>query len=299
LLAEGNIAHVSRDQDFRDDWQFYRFCRIDPDVQELLLQQQITVIRRMRDRLTGLRRKDRRWGLFVYRDCFVGEQAVRWMLENMPELGQNRRKAVQLGQALLRGGVIESVANADFEDAKEWYRFTRPDAQKSSNSSSSSSSSSSTTVSVNELGSGGSVRGSSGDRQVMDSTARFSSPEDFVYPRLLRLVERIPGFGPLPEPIMQSVLTFLDGPSLARLQLCSRHLQVLVRRHLHQFSTYFLNRRAFGIRVRLPDYRVSVLWMGILADWSLFSAEDRNRAQVLDLIRTGLPLHDLHGVVGD
>jgi potassium efflux system protein len=69
----------------------------------------------------GVALADRRWRLGTYPSCFVGREAVDWMVRN-EALG--RREAVEAGRGLVRRGLVRHVLDEHgFEDAHLFYRF--------------------------------------------------------------------------------------------------------------------------------------------------------------------------------
>ena len=69
----------------------------------------------------GLEIKNRRYRLNFYPSCFVGSEAVTWLMENQ---AYSREEAVELGQILLEKGIIHHVANDQpFRDGFFFYRF--------------------------------------------------------------------------------------------------------------------------------------------------------------------------------
>ncbi len=72
----------------------------------------------------GLDIRDRVFHLRSYRECFVGSEAIDWIVQNQ---GISREQAVVMGQRLLALGHIRHVADEhDFEDAFLFYRLTPP-----------------------------------------------------------------------------------------------------------------------------------------------------------------------------
>jgi sensor c-di-GMP phosphodiesterase-like protein len=70
----------------------------------------------------GLDVRDRRWRLRLYPKCFVGREAVDWIVQRE---GVGRAKAVRIGRRLVALGLIAHVlAEHDFEDADLFYVFT-------------------------------------------------------------------------------------------------------------------------------------------------------------------------------
>lgn len=65
--------------------------------------------------------RDRRWRARVWPQCFVGREAVDWIVRAR---GVPRARAVQLGRALTAFGLLRHVAGEhDFEDAMLFYRW--------------------------------------------------------------------------------------------------------------------------------------------------------------------------------
>lgn len=66
--------------------------------------------------------RDRRWRLRLYPMCFVGCEAVDWIVQRE---GIGRAEAVRIGRRLVALGLIAHVlAEHDFEDADLFYVFT-------------------------------------------------------------------------------------------------------------------------------------------------------------------------------
>jgi hypothetical protein len=74
----------------------------------------------------GIAREDRRHWLRVYRDCFVGAEAVAWWIEHE---GLTRNEARMLGARLAELGWIRHVLDEHgFVDGELYYRFAEPRA---------------------------------------------------------------------------------------------------------------------------------------------------------------------------
>jgi sensor c-di-GMP phosphodiesterase-like protein len=70
----------------------------------------------------GLDVRDRRWRLRLYPKCFVGREAVDWIVQRERV---SRAKAVRIGRRLVALGLMAHVAaEHDFEDADLFYVFT-------------------------------------------------------------------------------------------------------------------------------------------------------------------------------
>eukprot|EP00177_Eucheuma_denticulatum_P006081 GFKZ01011089.1.p1 GENE.GFKZ01011089.1~~GFKZ01011089.1.p1 ORF type:complete len:628 (-),score=83.36 GFKZ01011089.1:402-2285(-) len=83
------------------------------------------VYNRMRDPSNGLKLADRRWRLISYTKCFVGSEAVQWMVDN---LDLDTSAAVATGQRLMDAGVIHHVTHSEpFSNQYYFYRFQEDD----------------------------------------------------------------------------------------------------------------------------------------------------------------------------
>ncbi|MGA1286373.1 MAG: EAL domain-containing protein, partial [Rubrivivax sp.] len=70
----------------------------------------------------GLVVRDRRWRLRLYPQCFIGREAVDWIVQRE---GVSRAKAVRIGRRLVALGLVAHVVGEhDFEDADLFYEFT-------------------------------------------------------------------------------------------------------------------------------------------------------------------------------
>lgn len=69
----------------------------------------------------GLLIKDRRFRLRLYPECFVGANAVTWMMQTQ---GWTRQEAIAAGQSLIDKGYIHHVVDEQpFKDGYYFYRF--------------------------------------------------------------------------------------------------------------------------------------------------------------------------------
>lgn len=72
--------------------------------------------------------KDRRYRLTTYKDCFVGSEAVQWLVTS--GTAQTRQDAINLGLLLQDAGIIEHcLRDHDFKDEELFYKFI-PDSER-------------------------------------------------------------------------------------------------------------------------------------------------------------------------
>lgn len=84
------------------------------------------VYARMRASDTGFAVADRRWRVMTYTKCFVGSEAVTWMMENLG-VG-TRAEAVKVGQRLMDAGLVHHVTHSEpFGDEYFFYRWQEDD----------------------------------------------------------------------------------------------------------------------------------------------------------------------------
>lgn len=77
---------------------------------------------RIKDPLKGFKVRDRRYRLKTYKNCFVGREAVTWLVEK--GIAHDRTDAVYIGQDLLQSGAFRHVLTEHcFRDAYLFYTF--------------------------------------------------------------------------------------------------------------------------------------------------------------------------------
>jgi hypothetical protein len=94
-----------------------------PPVSSLQISQEKLerLIIKMRDRVFGLDIKDRWYNLKVYPRCFIGSDAVKWLMTNQK---LTREEAIRAGQILIERRIIHHVLDEHkFEDGHLFYRF--------------------------------------------------------------------------------------------------------------------------------------------------------------------------------
>jgi hypothetical protein len=77
--------------------------------------------------------KDRKYHLKMYKNCFVGKEAVSWLLENAKLFGLKvkiREDAVKLGNRLMSMGIIfgpinHSSSKSVLEDENDYFTFEK------------------------------------------------------------------------------------------------------------------------------------------------------------------------------
>ncbi len=78
------------------------------------------LVARMREK-DGLKIKTRRYKLKLYHRCFLGNEAIDWLVEN---LNLTRAKAIKIGQKLIDKKIIHHVTDEhNFKDEPLFYRF--------------------------------------------------------------------------------------------------------------------------------------------------------------------------------
>lgn len=131
LLQAHIIFHVTRSHAFKNEDLLYRFsahslpeieplrasCCLAPTTGEVQLVQAMRKAVNVRDRSCGF------FGLRVHRQCFLGSDAVQWLLEE--RLVKTEAEALNLGNRLMQVGLIEHVTgNQPFKNQNQiFYRF--------------------------------------------------------------------------------------------------------------------------------------------------------------------------------
>jgi len=113
-----NLEKLLHDQDLNNVRTLDRFW---PMVKEY--QSNLHLFDLMRQPNTGVQVQTRKWLLKTYPNCFVGSEAVTWLVKN--QLSPSRENGVSVGRQLLKHGLIRHVTDDhDFEDAYLFYTFS-------------------------------------------------------------------------------------------------------------------------------------------------------------------------------
>jgi hypothetical protein len=92
----------------------------------------LSLVDRMRDADSGLSVKDRKWYLKSYPACFVGSEAVDWLLQHEPSVNGSRDAAVQLGLEIQAAGLVQHVTRDHlFKALFSWMIDCAPSADRS------------------------------------------------------------------------------------------------------------------------------------------------------------------------
>ncbi|MEA5532614.1 mechanosensitive ion channel domain-containing protein [Crocosphaera sp. XPORK-15E] len=93
---------------------------LDPLEERLTDSELKALVKQMRSP-NGLSLEDRRYRLNIYPDCFIGSEAVNWLVEHQ---NYTREEAIEFGQILIERGIIHHVLDQhSFEDSYLFYRF--------------------------------------------------------------------------------------------------------------------------------------------------------------------------------
>lgn len=119
LLDHGAFHHVVKEHPFRDEYLFYRFATTSPAVEAIALDD---LVKQMWTP-GGLAVAPRNFHGKTYDDCFVGSEAVDWIVRRH---SLSREEAVTLGQQLVDLGLAHHVVDAHpFKDGHYFFRFRR------------------------------------------------------------------------------------------------------------------------------------------------------------------------------
>ena len=111
------IANISKDED--DDSTIYITDSFNDETDKKI--DIDSLIKQMRDSTNGVSIKDRRHRWDIYSQCFVGSEAVKWLMESQ-QLKLN--EAISIGQLLIDRGLIHHVLDKhNFKNEYLFYRF--------------------------------------------------------------------------------------------------------------------------------------------------------------------------------
>jgi hypothetical protein len=133
MFEAGLFHHVADEHNFKDEYYFYRFMQDEAGqpkaggpssvipIDALPMQE---IARAMHGEVKGelgLEIKDRRHLLKVYPQCFVGSEAVDWLVARHQ---LSRPQAVKLGERMFDAGIFHHVLDEhSFKDIGYFYRF--------------------------------------------------------------------------------------------------------------------------------------------------------------------------------
>ncbi len=122
LWRTGRLHHVLRDADFQDDFLFFRFSGRRAELDRIDL---VALEQAMRSR-GGLAIEERTYLSKTYPRCFVGADAVDWL---MRRCGIGLGAAETVGQRMLELGIFHHVLDEHgFVEGKFFYRFRADEA---------------------------------------------------------------------------------------------------------------------------------------------------------------------------
>eukprot|EP00483_Globobulimina_turgida_P003007 UN03012 len=142
LMREKIICHVAKANDFKDLPYYYKFIKplqLFQDVstsyeavirkrriirtKSKALKAKVEVVKELEVKCKkGFNIKDRKKRFKTYESCFVGEDAVTWMLKN--KVAHSRNEAVEMVQLLMDYSIVQHVTQKhQFKDGKKFYQF--------------------------------------------------------------------------------------------------------------------------------------------------------------------------------
>jgi len=114
------LSPRAEEHEVTDEWEF-----IPPTLEKQPTPEFDDFLRQMLPRFSGpegVPIKNRQWYFRTYENCFVGREAVDWMVSN--KYAKTRTDAVFLGKRLVyKGEITHVVQEHDFEDGYYFYRF--------------------------------------------------------------------------------------------------------------------------------------------------------------------------------
>jgi len=126
LIDRGIIHHVLDEQTFQDGYFFYRFYGDEPDENPVVQDPVLTALAEQMHSAKGVDIRDRRYRLRVYTRCFIGSEAVAWLMGSQ---NLTRTDALRLGQQLMDEGHFHHVVDEQpFRDEFFFYRFYRDES---------------------------------------------------------------------------------------------------------------------------------------------------------------------------
>eukprot|EP01084_Bolivina_argentea_P200682 343140_1 len=139
LVRTEFISHVDRKHDFIDGKYYYRFINPIQKFKNVVIKygsviqhrktfstvivERLQFVNELKTKCKkGFDIKDRKYRFKMYSQCFIGEDAVTWMIKN--KIAQSRNEAVEMGQLLMNNNIIQHVTQShQFRDDKKFYEF--------------------------------------------------------------------------------------------------------------------------------------------------------------------------------
>lgn len=124
--------HVTKDHELKDEGLFYRFNKdneITGGLSLIQLDMDTATLRNIaKDLEANIEVKDHRFHMRVYKDTFIGSDAVDYLIK----VCKSREEAVEVGRALARTfNLLEHVTrDHDFSDERYFFRFVKPSLRR-------------------------------------------------------------------------------------------------------------------------------------------------------------------------
>eukprot|EP00753_Platysulcus_tardus_P019868 PLAT7592.1.p1 GENE.PLAT7592.1~~PLAT7592.1.p1 ORF type:complete len:654 (+),score=302.06 PLAT7592.1:852-2813(+) len=124
LVEEGVVQHVTTAHDFKDDYLFYKFRHQPKRFWACEDGSRVSVEDLISEWREHVPIRDRVYRRRVYKTCFVGQEAVDWLVKSKKV--RTRVEAVRLGQRLMNDKwLVHVVSERKFRDGYRFYRFVQ------------------------------------------------------------------------------------------------------------------------------------------------------------------------------
>mmetsp|Transcript_29555 Transcript_29555/g.32898 ORF Transcript_29555/g.32898 Transcript_29555/m.32898 type:complete len:449 (+) Transcript_29555:543-1889(+) len=95
----------------------------DDEAHQAMLKTYREATLKMRSRMYGVKVKTRKYKMTTYKDCFIGKEAVDWLVKNVTTV-HSRQEAVEFGTGLMQYQLVHHVCRSQpFRDGHFFYRF--------------------------------------------------------------------------------------------------------------------------------------------------------------------------------